>query len=144
MFDDLNELEDRLSEPTDTVIESLGRLDGDILVLGVGYFVFQRSASSGPDQGSPQEQIDVVSIRQQLLVMGQAERQYLATEGAYATLQQLEQEDLLPGGAEQRGYVFTATVSGGQRFTITATPIDASKADWPTLEIDESMQVTER
>ena len=31
----LGQLEDRLSEPTDAVIESLGRLDGDIIVLGV-------------------------------------------------------------------------------------------------------------
>lgn len=32
----VEELEDRLSEPTPQVIETLGRLEGDILVLGVG------------------------------------------------------------------------------------------------------------
>ena len=115
-----------------------------ILVLGVGYFVMQQSVSSGPGDASPQEQIDVVSIRQHLLVIGQAERQYLATHGTYATLEQLEQEDLLPGGAEVRGYVFSAVATGTRGFTITAVPTDVSKADWPVLEIDERMQVAER
>ena len=115
-----------------------------LVVLGVGYFVIQRSVGSGADQASPQEQIDVVSIRRQLLTIGQAERQYLATHGTYATLEQLEQDDLLPGGTEVRGYVFSAAVGGAKGFTITATPVDAEKADWPVLEIDESMQVAER
>jgi hypothetical protein len=115
-----------------------------LAVLGVGYFVMQRSVGSGSDRASPQEQVDVVSIRQQLLTIGQAERQYLATHGTYATLEQLEQDDLLPGGAEVRGYVFSAAVAGAKGFTITATPVDAEKVDWPVLEIDERMQVAER
>jgi len=115
-----------------------------LVVLGVGYFVMQRSVSSGADQASPQEQIDVVSIRQQLLTIGQAERQYLATHGTYATLEELEQDDLLPGGTEVRGYVFSAVTAGARGFTITATPVDAEKADWPVLEIDESLQIAER
>ena len=36
MFQNIEELEERLSEPNEAVIESLGRLEGDILVLGVG------------------------------------------------------------------------------------------------------------
>ena len=119
-------------------------LVGVIAVLAVGYFVVQQSVSSGPDQASPQEQIDVVSIRQQLLTIGQAQRQYLATHGEYATIEQLAQDDLLPGGAEVRGYVFSAVPAGTRGFTITATPIDVEKADWPLLEIDERMQVVER
>jgi hypothetical protein len=55
-------------------------------------------------------------------MIGQAERQYLATHGAYGTLEQLEQDDLLPGGAEVRGYVFSAVAAGTKGFTITAAP----------------------
>lgn len=117
---------------------------GVIGVLGVGYFVMQQSVSTGSGQTSPQEQIDVVSIRQQLLTIGQAERQYLASNGRYATLEQLEQDDLLPGGTEVRGYVFTGVAEGSSGFVVTASPDDEEKADWPVLEIDESMQVVER
>ena len=119
-------------------------LVGVLAVLALGYFVVQQSVSSAADQASPQEQIDVVSIRQQLLTIGQAQQQYLATHGEYATIEQLAEDDLLPGGAEVRGYVFSAVPAGTRGFTVTATPIDAEKSDWPVLEIDESMQVIEQ
>jgi len=119
-------------------------LVGVLAVLAVGYFVAQQSASSAADQASPQEQIDVIGIRQQLLTIGQAQRQYLAAHGEYATIEQLAQDDLLPGGTEVRGYVFSAVPAGTTGFTVTATPVDAEKSDWPVLEIDESMQVVEQ
>lgn len=118
-------------------------LIGLVLALGVGYYIFNRTAT-GPTGAPPLEQIDTTAIRQRLLTIGQTERQYVATHGAYATLEQLAQEDLLPGGTEQRGYTFTGTADGSTGFTITATPTDPNKSGWPTLEITETMQVTER
>ena len=116
---------------------------GVLVVLGVGFFVYQRSVADLPEGESPQAQIDTVAIRQRLLAIAQTERQYQASNGRYATLERLSAEDLLPGGTEQRGYTFTATVSS-IGFTITATPTDPDKAEWPTLEITELMQVTEK
>jgi Tfp pilus assembly protein PilE len=119
-------------------------LVGLLAVLAAGYFATQQSVSSGPDQASPQEQIDAVGVRQQLLAIGQAQRQYFATHGEYGTLEQLAAEDLVPGGTEMRGYVFSAVPAGARGFTITATPIDAQRSDWPVLQLDESMQVVEQ
>ena len=116
---------------------------GVVIVLCAGFFVYQRSIADVSEEGSPQEQIDTTAIRQRLLTIGQTERQFQATNGKYATLEQLAAENLLPGGTEQRGYTFTASVTS-TGFTITATPTDDDKADWPTLEITESMQVTEK
>jgi len=115
-----------------------------VLVLCVGFFVYQRSLTNVPGEGSPQEQIDTTAIRQRLLAIGQTERQYQASHGKYATLEQLSEENLLPGGTAQRGYTFNAELNGSIGFTITATPADEDKKDWPTLEITESMQVTQR
>jgi Type IV minor pilin ComP, DNA uptake sequence receptor len=115
---------------------------GVVIVLCVGFFVYQRSMADLPE-GSPQEQIDTTAIRQRLLTIAQTERQYQATNGKYATLEQLAGDNLLPGGTEQRGYTFTASVTS-TGFTITATPTADDKEDWPTLEITESMQVTEK
>lgn len=117
---------------------------GVVVALGVGLYLYQRSAASLPDGASPMEQIDTVAIRQRLLTMAQAERQYQVTHGRYATLEQLSEANLLTGGTEQRGYHFTAVVNGSSGFTITATPIDTNKAAWPTLVVTESMQVTEK
>lgn len=116
---------------------------GVVIVLGVGFFVYQRSIADVSEDGSPQEQIDTTAIRQRLLTIAQTERQYQASNGKYATLEQLADDNLLPGGTEQRGYTFTASVTS-TGFTITATPTAADKADWPTLEVTESMQVREQ
>ena len=79
-----------------------------------------------------------------LLVIGQAERQYLLMHGVYGTLEQLRQDSLLTGGAELRGYLFAVAIDGSRAFSVTATPNDANKAAWPTLTMDETMQVTQR
>ena len=116
---------------------------GVVLALA-GLYLYERSATSLPGGESPTEQIDTVAIRQRLLTIGETERRYQAANGSYATLEQLSQENLLPGGTEQRGYRFTAVVNGNIGFTITATPVDRNKAGWPTLVVTESMQVTEQ
>ena len=115
-----------------------------IIVLGVGFYVYQqRAATMMPGGASPTEQIDVTAIRQQLLTIAQTERQYQASNGKYATLEELAAENLLPGGTEQRGYRYSADIRSGG-FTITATPTDSQKQGWPTLEVTEAMQVTQR
>jgi len=116
---------------------------GVVIVLCAGFFIYQRSLADVTEHGSPQEQIDTAAIRQRLLTIGQTERQYQASNGKYATLETLASENLLPGGTEQRGYTYTATITA-TGFTITATPTAEDKADWPTLEITETMQVTEK
>jgi hypothetical protein len=94
--------------------------------------------------GPPQQQIDVVGIRSELLAIGQAEGHYLIAHSTYATLEQLQQDSLLTGGADRRGYTFNVAVNGAQGFTLTATPSDPDKKGWPTLAMDQTMQVTER
>jgi hypothetical protein len=92
----------------------------------------------------PQQQIDVVGIKSELLVIGQAERQYFVAHSTYGSLDDLEQDKLLTGGANRRGYVFAVQTDGSQGFTVTATPQDPDKQNWPTLTVDQTMQVTQR
>ena len=128
-------------------MRSVGVVAGLVLALGVGYFAFGRSVASSPGQAPPQEQIDVVAIRQTLLTVGRAERQFLVAHGSYGTLSELAQEQLLPGGQasiNQRGYVFTDAVDGDHGFTIAAVPTDPNRANWHNLVITESQEVVQR
>jgi len=115
---------------------------GVVITLCVGFFIYQRSVADLPE-GSPEELIDTTAIKQRLLTIGQTERTYQATNGKYATLEELAGADLLPGGTEQRGYTYTASVTATS-FRITATPTAADKEGWPTLEITETMTVAEK
>ncbi len=121
-------------------MKALG-LIGVLIVLFVGFQIYQRSAANVTQGGaSPQEQIDVTAIRQRLLTIGQTQKQFQATHGKYASLEELAAQNLLPGGTEQRGYTYTAEIIGAG-FIITATPTDPAKKDWPTLTITEAMTV---
>ena len=115
---------------------------GVVIALCAGLYLYQQDIKQYPNE-NPVQQIDTVAIRQRLLTIGQTERQYQVTNGKFATLAELAAADLLPGGTEQRGYTYTAEVSD-TGFTITATPTATDKASWPTLSIDNTMEVKER
>lgn len=113
-----------------------------VLALGGGYFVYQNYVTQATlVEEPPQQRIDVIGVESDLRSMANAERQFLASRGTYAPLEQLESEGLLAGGTERRGYRFTAQIDGTSGFTITAEPVDPDKADWPTLTIDETMEI---
>jgi hypothetical protein len=122
----------------------VGSLLGVLVVLAIGYFIFKAQFTKGPQQEAPpMEQIDVVGVTTDLQAIGQAERMYLATHGNYATVDQLAQEGSItfPSGP-RRGYNYVADLDDGQHFKVTAKPTDPSKQGWPTLAIDETMQVS--
>ncbi len=119
-------------------------LVGLVIAVAIIWFVVKSQFSSqGPTGGRPPaEVIDVVGVKNDLLAMAQAERMYLASHGSYASLEELQQEGSLAfSGATRRGYNYAAEVDDGQHFRITASPSDPAKASWPTLSIDETMQV---
>jgi len=120
-------------------------LGGLVIALAVGYVVYTKNlTTSGGTQVPPQQQIDVVDIRANLMTIGQAQRIYLAAHGTYGTLDQLNQDGPPSIPTENRGYVFNDVVDGARSFKVTATPTDPNKPGWPTLVIDETMTVTQR
>ena len=119
---------------------------GLVLTLGGGYFVYETQLTQLTSlQVSPAQQVDVVGVRSDLLVIALAERQYATANGAYATVDRLQQEGLIGfSGTDRRGYTYVAEVDGSRHFTITAAPSARDKTGWPTLCIDETMQVSQR
>ena len=117
---------------------------GLLVALGIGYFLYNRSlTTAGGTRTPPQQQIDVIDIRTNLMNIGQAERMYLAAHGTYGTLEQLR-EDAPALPTENRGYVFNVEPDGARSFRATATPVDPDKSGWPTLVINETLTVAEQ
>ena len=115
-------------------MKAAGAILGVVLALAAGYFVFKYEFSSTPGSGASPAQ-----------AIGQAERAYLTSKGSYASLDQLHQDGDLPfSSADRRGYHYDVTAEDGTHFKITATPSDPAKKDWPTLGIDETMQIQQQ
>jgi hypothetical protein len=102
------------------------------------------AAGCSSQSAPPQQVIDTVAIKAELLAIGKAEGQYLVTHSMYGTLEQLRQDTLLTGGAERRGYAFSVEVNGSEGYKVTATPSDPEKKNWPTLVMDQGQQIVER
>ena len=126
-------------------MKKVGGLLGIVIALGVGYFIFKAQMTTGPTGGAPPQQtIDVAGVKNDLLAIAQAERMYMASHGSYASVDQLQQDGSIQfSGSNRRGYNYQAEISG-ERFRIVATPVDPTKAGWPTLSIDDTMQVTQQ
>ena len=61
-----------------------------VIVAAVGGYLYTRQATSLTQVGSnPQTSIDVTAVRNDLLAMANAERRYFASNGKYATLEEL-------------------------------------------------------
>jgi len=118
---------------------------GLVIVAVIIWLLVKTQFTQGPTGGAPPKRvIDVVGVKADLLAIAQAERLYLASHGSYASIDQLQQEGALSfAGANRRGYNYTAEVNDGEHFKITAAPSDPAKIGWPTLWIDENMEVTQ-
>ncbi len=127
-------------------MKKMAGLLGLVIALGIGWYIFKMQMTQGPTHGAPpKEVINVVGIKGDLISIGNAERMYLASHGSYATLQQLHQDGSLTfSGSDSRGYHFDVQTEDGQHFKVTASPSDPAQKDWPTLSIDDSMQITQQ
>ena len=115
---------------------------GILMVLGIGYFIYSSQIQSGPNDEQLPQQTNLIAVRQDLLSLGQSERLYMATNGTYASLEQLRSSGVagnLPDGIRS-GYEYTIEVGGADYFLITARPVDSGR-DLPVLYIDQTMQI---
>jgi hypothetical protein len=127
-------------------MKAAGGVLGLVFVLAITWFVLKSQYSGGPaGEKPPVETIDVVGVKSDLLAIAQAERIYLASHGSYVAVDELQNDGSLSfSGAGRRGYKYTAVLDDGEHFKITATPDNPAKAGWPTLAIDDTMQVTQQ
>jgi hypothetical protein len=127
-------------------MKAAGAILGIVFALAIGYFIIKSQYSQGPTGGAPpKEVIDVIGVKNDLLSIAQAERTYLASHGSYASVDQLQQDGSITfSGTNRRGYNYVAEVDDGQHFRITASASDPAKQGWPSLVIDETMEISQR
>ena len=119
-------------------------LVGLLITLGIGYFIYSIQIQGVTNDNPLVQQTNLTAIRRDLLSLGQAERLYLAANGSYATIKQLQHFKMMNAFPEGTafGYEYIAEVDGAAHFLITAKPLDSSRADLPTLSIDETMEIS--
>jgi hypothetical protein len=124
-------------------------LAGLLLFVGIGFGIYQYSLKRIPtsDAGTASTQaISLVGVRADLLQIAQAERANIATSNECATLPNLiSSGSMTMSRTERDGYSYAVSCYGAN-FTVTAAhPAPSTNAGvrYPTLQIDQSMQITE-
>ena len=112
-----------------------------VIVAAVGGYLYTRQASSVTQVGSnPQTTIDVTAVRNDLLGIANAERRYFASNGKYATLEELRTNgDInIPTRAHYSYSVQTTDTS----FKIIATYSGPDPKAPKRIAVDETMTIT--
>ena len=114
--------------------------------LGLGvYYVYLKHASPGGPGTLPTDAISTTGVEMDLNGIAQAERNYNAQNGSYATMDQLVSSGALSVAKTGRnGYTYTVDADSTS-FTVTAkwSPSNPQQASlhYPTFLVDQTMQV---
>jgi hypothetical protein len=119
-----------------------------VFVVAIGLMIY-RSYFVGPGgvatmgTDNPRAIVDVTGVRNDLMMMAQAQRAFHALNGRYAPLAELQSSGnlVMDPSRGRLGYTYSSSVTATS-FRITAT-FSGPATGMPTLSIDQSMQIAE-
>jgi hypothetical protein len=122
----------------------MGRLIGfvgTVVTLAIGMYIYSlqvKTLRPGAGGGNSEDVVTITGVKNDLIGIANAERGYLATEGKYASLDELKAGNYIRIRAERPPYVYEVeTTSGSFRATANRTTKGAPAQLW----ITETMQV---
>jgi len=114
---------------------------GTIVTMAIGMYIYSlqvKTITPGAGSGNPAEVTTITGVKNDLISIANAERGYLASQGKYASLDELTSGNYLTIKNERSPYIYDVEVTaGGFRATATRTTKGAPAQLW----ITESMQV---
>jgi len=124
----------------------MGRLIGfvgTVVTLAIGMYIYSLQVKTltpgaGGGNSNSADVVTITGVKNDLIGIANAERGYMATEGKYASLDELKDGNYISMRAERPPYVYDVeTTSGSFRVTATRTTKGAPAQLW----ITETMQV---
>jgi hypothetical protein len=124
----------------------MGRLFGFlsvVVVLGIGMYVYSRqaqSSSAAAGANNPKAAINLTGVKSDLISIASAERRYFASEGKYASFDELISSNYITVARQRPPYTYEVeTSSSGFRVVATRSGDNASGTP-AQLSVDENME----
>ena len=114
---------------------------GTIVTMAIGMYIYSQQVKTltpGGGNGNPEEIATIAGVKNDLIGIANAERGYLASEGKYASLDELISGHYLTIKSERPPYAYGVEATAGS-FKATATR--TTKGAPAQLWITETMQV---
>lgn len=113
-----------------------------VIVLGVGMYIYSRQAqgsSAAAGANNPKAAINITAVKSDLISIATSERRYYATEGKYASLDELTSSHYITVKGQRPPFTYEIqTSSSGFRVVATRAGDDASGTP-AQLSVDENM-----
>jgi hypothetical protein len=114
---------------------------GTVVTMAIGMYIYSlqvKTLTPGAGNGNTEEFATIAGVKNDLISIANAERGVLASEGKYASLDELVSGNYISVKSERPPYIYAVEVSSGSfRATATRTTKGAPAQLW----ITESMQV---
>jgi hypothetical protein len=124
----------------------MGRLFGFVglvAALGVGMYIYSRqmqSTSAAAGANNPKAAVNITGVRTDLIAIAQAEQRYLASEGKYASLDELVSSQSIAIRKQRPPYTYEIQ-SSGSGFRVVATRSSDNGSGTPAeMSVDENME----
>jgi hypothetical protein len=110
------------------------------LAVGMYFYGRQVQSSSAAGTNNPKATINITGVRTDLMGIAAAERQYYASEGKYASLDELVSNHYLAMARERPPYSYEIQIGSGG-FRVIATRSGDNASGLPAqLSVDENME----
>jgi hypothetical protein len=114
-----------------------------IIVMAIGMYIYSKqmqSSSAEAGAANPAGAINITGVKSDLISIASAERRYFATEGKYASLDELISSNTITVARQRLPYTYSVEVSSGG-FRVVATRAGENISGTPAqLSVDDSMQ----
>jgi len=124
----------------------MGRLFGFlgvVVVLGVGMYIYSRqaqSSSAAAGANNPKAAINITGVKSDLISIATAERRYYASEGKYASFDELISSNYITVARQRPPYSYEVETSSSG-FRVVATRSGEAGSGAPAqLSVDENME----
>jgi len=114
---------------------------GTVITMAIGMYIYSlqvKTLTPGPGNGNSTEVATITGVKNDLVGIANAERGYQATQGKYASLEELISGNYITIKGERPPYVYDVEITSGSfRATATRTTKGAPAQLW----ITETMEV---
>jgi len=113
-----------------------------VIVMAIGMYIYSKqatSSSAAAGANNPQAAINITGVRSDLMNIAQAERRYMASEGKYASFDELVSASYITVSRQRPPYSYEVETSAGG-FHVVATRSGENIGGTPAkLSVDENM-----
>src|SRR5258708_5718921 len=114
-----------------------------VLAMAIGMYIYSKQAQSSSalaGANNPKAAINITGVKSDLMSIASAERRYFASEGKYASFDELISSNYITVARQRLPYTYDVeTSSGGFRVVATRSGDDGSGTP-AKLSVDENME----